>query len=137
MVKYNILSIIEPEEVRLLAFSDVASAPRDMMCGANIEYAINRFVEPVTGEALLCAVSRGEYDELKIRYLQPAVAFYVRYISGYDSQANALKIITRARHYLKEMSRHLNTNSDSYKEYDGSENILNRCKIHGDLVQIL
>ncbi len=129
--------IIEPEEVRLLAFTDVVSVPQEFTSGANIDYAISRFVQPVLGEKMLRAVSEGNYEELKTKYLQPAIAFYVRYISGYDSAESELRVITRARHYLKEMSRHLNTHSSSYKEYDGSENILNRCKIHGDLVQIL
>ncbi len=136
-MKYNILSIIEPQEVRLIAFSDVDSVPIEMMSGPNIEYAISRFVAPVTGHELLDAVSQGEYDELKVKFIQSAIAFYVRYISGYDSEDNALKILTRARHYLKQLSHFLEVHSDSYREYNGSENILNRCKIHGDLVQIL
>ncbi len=136
-MRYNVLSIIEPEEVRLIAFSDVASVPIEMMCGANIEYAISRFVEPVAGRKLLEAIADGGYDDLKRRFVQGAVALYVRYISGYDSEENALRVLTRARHYLKQMSHHLEVHSSLYAEYDGAENILNRCKIHGDLVQIL
>ncbi|MFI3282496.1 MAG: hypothetical protein SNG10_03095 [Rikenellaceae bacterium] len=136
-MRYNVFSIIEPEEVRLIAFSDVASVPQEMMCGANIEYAISRFVAPVAGQELLEAISRGEYEELKTKFVQVAVALYVRYISGYDGEENALRLLTRARHFLKQMSLHLEINSSSYKEYNGCENILNRCKIHGDLVQIL
>ncbi|MFR9603324.1 MAG: hypothetical protein SNG02_05575 [Rikenellaceae bacterium] len=136
-MKYNILSIIEPQEVRLIAFSDVASVPTEMISGPNIEYAISRFVAPVTGHELLAAMSRGEYDELRVKFVQSAIAFYVRYISAYDGEDTALKVLTRARHYLKQLSHHLEVNSSSYGEYNGAENILNRCKIYGDLVQIL
>ncbi|MFI3301885.1 MAG: hypothetical protein SNH35_06650 [Rikenellaceae bacterium] len=137
MEKYNIFMVIEPEEVKLLAFTDVVSVPDEFVGGENIRYALSRFVQPVVGERMLCAVSDGNYEDLKTKYLQPAIAFYVRHISGIDSDEESKRVITRARHYLKEMSRHLNTHSDSYREYDGAENILNRCKIHGDLVQIL
>ncbi len=136
-MKYNIITIIEPQEVQLIAFSDVASVPQEMVSGPNIEYAISRFVAPVVGHKLLEAISRGEYEELNRRFVQIAIALYVRYISGYDAEENALRVLTRARHYLKQLSSYLERHSSSFKEYDGSENILNRCKIHGDLVQIL
>ncbi len=60
----------------------------------------------------------------------------MRYISTYDTEAEVVKVLSRARHYLAELSQHLEGNAASYPEYKSSENILNRCRIHGGLVQI-
>ncbi len=135
-MNYNVLSIIESSQVRSIAFSDVSFVADDMVGSSNIEYAIGRFVEPVVGRKLMTAVSRGEYDELKFCYLQSAVAFYVRYISAYDSEEETAKVLSRARHYLVELSQHLERCAAKYPEYSSADNILNRCRIHGNLVQV-
>ncbi len=136
-MNYSVLSIIDPAEVRTLAFSDVAGVPEEMLSEENIKFAISRFVAPVVGHSLLEAISLGEYEEIKSPYLQSSIAFYVRYISAYDSTSEVMHILERARHYLKQLSATLESNSSSYPEYNGAENILNRCRINGGLVQIL
>ncbi len=136
-MKYNILSIIEPREVLNIAFADVGSVPIQMSGLANIEYAIRRFVEPVMGAELLEVVSRGEYEYLRINYVQAAIAFYVRYISGYDDETNGKQILERARYYLRELSKFLREHEDDYAEYESGRDVLNRCRIYGDLVQVL
>ena len=136
-MKYNVLSIIEPSEVRLIAFAGVAGLPDEVVSATNIEYAISRYIEPVMGHKLLERVSKGEYEQLKKCYLQGVVAQYVRYVSGYDAQSEAACVLARARQMLGELSSHLESNRALYPEYDGAKNTLNRCKIHGNMVQIL
>ncbi len=136
-MNYNVISIIDPREVQEIAFADVGSVPDRMVGVSNIEYAINRFIAPVVGHRLLKEISAGEYEYLRINFVQGAIAFYVRYISGFDAESNGKMMLARARFYLKELSDYLEEESCEYEEYDGGENILNRCRIYGDLVQIL
>ncbi len=134
-MKYNIFSIIEPSEIRAIAFSEAMAIPTEMLSGANIEYVVSRFIIPVTGEKLLEKVAQGEYDNLKRAYLHNAISLYVRHVSAYDDDTTALSTLSRARHYLRVLSSHLERNRDAYPEYCSSKNILKRCRIHGDMVQ--
>ncbi len=134
-MKYNVLSIIEPSEIRAIAFSDATTLPEEFISSANIEYVVSRFIAPVTGEKLLEKVAQGEYDNLKREYLHDAIAMYVRHVSAYDDQTTALTTLSRARHYLRALSSHLEENLKMYPEYRSDKNILKRCRIHGDMVQ--
>ena len=154
-------NIISPAEVLALAFSDGGYVAPEAVGEVDIAAAIERWISPVVGEALLEAVQGGEYAELKSEYLQPAVAAYVRLaiqprLNAATSQLGLYtpnssihraadeatrrelmrSLRTRASTLLRRMSTYLEQNKESIKEYKSGDNILNRCSYDGGFIQI-
>lgn len=157
-MRYN---IITPAEVLALAFSDGGYLPPDVIAHEDIEAAIERWVKPIVGEALLDAVQSGGYAEFGQDILKPAIAFCVRWAvqprlnaptsqlglaaavgSGVKSADKSLReeliraVKVRARTALKSMSEYLEAHAAEMKEYDTKQNVLNRCSCDGGFVQI-
>ena len=154
-------NIISPPEVVALAFSDGGYVAPEAVGEVDIAAAIERWIKPVVGEALLEAVQGGEYAELKSEYLQPAVAAYVRLaiqprlnaatsqLGLYTPNSSHLKaadeaarrelirsLRSRASTLARRMSTYLEQTKESIKEYKSSDNILNRCSYDGGFIQI-
>ena len=153
--------IISPAEVVALAFSDGGYVAPEVVAQADITAAIERWIRPVVGDALLSAVQGGAYAELAEEYLRPAVAAYVRLAlqprlnvatsqlglcapnSSHLKAADAVarrelmrSLRTRASTLLRRLSTHLEQNKGAFKEYSSKDNILNRCSYDGGFVQI-
>lgn len=73
-------NIITLAEVVALAFTDGGYLSPDVISEADIAVAVERWIVPVVGEALLEAVAAGQYEELKEEYLKPAIALYTRLV---------------------------------------------------------
>jgi hypothetical protein len=154
-------SIITSAQVVDIAFSDGGYLSPDAIAEADIASAVERWVKPVVGEALLEEVVAGKYEELREEFLSPVVAFYTRLLvqqrlNAVSSQAGlavsvgtnckvaeeslrrehlrAIKL--RARTALKALSDYLNAHADEIAEYEPQCNILNRCSCDVGIVQI-
>ena len=154
-------SIITPQQVVEIAFSDGGYLSPDAIAQVDIEAAAERWVKPVVGEALLEAVEAGRYEELREEYLKPALALYTRLLvqprlnvatsqlgltvsvgsAGKVAEAShrselmqALR--TRARTALRALSHYLDSHVGQFAEYDPRKNVLNRCSCDGGFVQI-
>lgn len=154
-------NIISPPEVVALAFSDGGYVAPEAVGEVDITSAIERWIKPVVGEALLEAVQGGEYAELRDEYLRPAVAAYVRLMlqprlnvatsqlglytpnSSHQKAADEASrrelirsLRMRASTLLRRLSAYLEQNKESIKEYSSKDNILNRCSYDGGFIQI-
>ena len=154
-------SIITPQQVIEIAFSDGGYMSPDVIAKDDIATAIERWVKPVVGGPLLEAAAAGEYEALKSEYLMPVVAFYTRLLVqprlnavssqlglavGVNTLSKAAEqslrhehiraIRDRAHTALKSLSEYLNTHADEFSEYKPKDNILNRCSCDGGIVQI-
>lgn len=154
-------NIITPQQVVDIAFSDGGYVSPDVIAEVDIIAAIERWVKPVVGEALLGTVAAGAYEELKEVYLLPVVAFYTRLLM--QSRLNAISsqaglavavgasckaaeqslraehlraIRLRARTALMALAEYLNAHAEEIEEYDPKCNVLNRCSCDGGIVQI-
>lgn len=157
-MKYN---IITPAEVVELAFSDGGYIAPATIAEEDISTAIERWIKPIVGEAVLEKVEQGGYAELCQEVLKPAIAFCTRQVvqprlnaltsqlglaasvgSGVKAADESLRgeymraVKVRARTALKSMSDYLEAHAAQIKEYDSKENILNRCSCDGGFVQI-
>jgi hypothetical protein len=153
--------IISPPEVVALAFSDGGYVAPDVVSDVDITSAIERWIRPVVGEALLEAVEGGDYATLLEEYLRPAVAAYVRLAiqprlnvatsqlglyapnSSHHKAADEASrrelmrsLRTRATTLLRHLSDYMEQNKESIKEYKSNDNILNRCTLDGGFIQI-
>lgn len=154
-------SIITPQQVVEIAFSDGGYLSPDVVAQVDIEAAAERWVKPVVGEALLEAVAAGRYEELREEYLKPVLALYTRLLvqprlnvatsqlgltvsAGATCKAaeashrselmQALK--ARARTALRALSHYLDDHTELLAEYEPKRNVLNRCSCDGGFVQI-
>jgi hypothetical protein len=157
-MRYN---IITPAEVVALAFSDGGYIVPTAIAEEDIDAAIERWVKPIVGEALLEAVQSGGYAEFCHDLLMPAIAFCVRRevqprLNASTSQLGLAAAVggtvkaadkslreelmravkVRARTALKSMSDYLEAHATEFREYDTKHNVLNRCSCDGGFVQI-
>lgn len=157
-MRYN---IITPAEVVGLAFSDGGYIAPAAIAEEDITAAIERWVKPIVGEAVLEAVSQGSYAEMCQDVLKPAIAFCVRQEvqprlnastsqlglaaavgSGVKAADESLRgeymraVKVRARTALKSLSDYMEAHATQIKEYDRGHNVLNRCSCDGGFVQI-
>ena len=156
-MRYN---IITPAEVVALAFSDGGYLSPEVVAQEDIEAAIERWVKPIVGEALLDTVQSGGYAEFSQDMLKPAIAFCVRWavqprLNALTSQSGLVAAVgsvkaadkslreelmravkVRARTALKSMSEYLEAHTAEFREYDTKQNVLNGCSCDGGFVQI-
>ena len=153
--------LISQAEVVALAFSDGEYLSPDVIGVADIKAVVSKWIKPVVGQALLCAVEDGEYGEFAEKYLKPTIAAFVRcvvqprlnavtgqaglampvgsYHKAADEEARRellRSLLRRATALRIEMSDYLEANADKIVEYDPKENVLNRCRCYGGFVQI-
>lgn len=153
--------LITAAEVVAIAFTDGEYIPQGCIAQSDIDAAVERWVKPVVGKALLEAIEQGSYAELKESYLKPVVALYTRLVvqprlnvstsplgltvassssrKGADEAARRelrLSIKERAHFLRQRLIEYIEEHSDEIAEYDKSKNILNRCRCDGGFVQI-
>ena len=154
-------TLLTSEQAAALAFAGGEYVAPEAIPDATLAAVQERYVKPVTGEALLGALLEGSYEELRDTYVVPAAAAWLRVMllprmnlqtggcglaavarqgwqaAGGTTVTEALKQArAEARTLLARLSDHLEQHAARYPEYRPADNILNRCRIHGDLVQI-
>ena len=154
-------NIISAEEVIAEAFTDGEYIAPAAISHSDITAAIERWILPITGQALLTAVETGNYQEFATQYLRPTIAAFTRLgvqprlnvatgqlglslpRTSYNKVADqsmrhelmtALK--RRAYSLRRRMSRYLDANASAMPEYNPKENILKRCCCDGGIVQV-
>lgn len=154
-------TLITARQVAELAFDAGEFLPPGAIAEADIAAAEERFLRPVVGQALCDRLREGAYSQLLDGYVAPALAACVRVTvqpmldirtGPYGSTAprsdcfepadeeqctarlRALR--RRARTLLRRMSEWLDAHAAEHPEYLPDENILKRCTIDGNLVQI-
>lgn len=153
--------LITAEEVIAIAFTDGQYIDAGVIARCDIDAAIERWVVPVVGRALLEAVAEGKYEELREHYLKPVIALYTRQqvqprLNVSTSQAGLSVVTTSSRKAADEAARcelqrslkarakflrqrleeYLDEHKAELTEYDEKQNILKRCRCDGGFVQI-
>lgn len=154
-------NIITPTEVIAIAFSDGEYVAPEVITDIDITASIEQWIAPITGEALLDAVGKGQYADLKNNYIAPAVALCTRLMvqprlnvhtsqlgltlpagsshKAADAKARAelqRALRHRAQSARKHLSAYLEQHATEFKEYCSDDNILMRCSCDGGFVQI-
>lgn len=154
-------TLITSAQVVASAFSQAEYMPDGAITDADIAAAQRRRLVPVTGRALCEKLAGGAYPELISEYVVPALAACVRVAvqpllavrcgacgivtpagEGMEAADEYLRselmraLRRRARELMSLLSEHLRTHREAYPEYDPEHDILNRCTIYGDIVQI-
>ncbi len=154
-------TLISPSQVLSLAFGDGELLPPEAISEADIAAAEQRYILPVVGQALYERLLGGAYPDFTAGYLAAAAALFTRlgiqsrldirtgqcgttapkssWFQPADAEARRKlsgSLRTQARTLLRRAADHLEARNDDFPEYDPDDNILNRCSIHGNLVQI-
>lgn len=153
-------TLMTPAEVIAAAFVDTDWPADDTIDDALIRLVTEERIVPVIGQALCFRLGEGDYEELMDDYVAPALAYGVRLRSlalanvrcsrfgtlapqpeGWTAadrqalEAVRAEVRRRASGFLRQLSEHLAAHGDEYPEYDAEHDVLNRCRIYGDLVQ--
>ena len=153
-------TLITPEKVVALAFSDGELIESSEIATVEITVAEERHIVPVVGSRMYEAMRQGAYADFCEEYVAPVVAIRVRLQmlpamvarvgrfgvatpttstlrSPSDRQMKQLErsLREKARALQRRMSRYLNENAELFAEYSPQMNILNRCSNDGNLVQ--
>lgn len=154
--------LITPQEAVALAFADGEYLPPETLTEEQIKAAEERYIRPVTGRALYERLLDGAYAELRTEFAAPVLALGVRYMvqpalrlrlgacgaampdgaawrAASDTAAAAAgrSLKRQISLLVRRLSDELERRKEEYPEYEPRENVLNRCRIYGDLVQIL
>ena len=148
-------TLITAQRAYALAFSSEEPYGASAITEVDIAEAESRYLLPIIGEELYNALA--SYSMLKTEYVEPMVAAWVRYIvephlatrccSCYaegriteavnDHTERVMRALReKARALTRRLSDHLNAHSADYAEYNPQTNPLNRCFIHGNIVQV-
>lgn len=148
-------TLITAQRAYALAFSSEEPYGASAITEVDIAEAESRYLLPIIGEELYNALA--SYSMLKAEYVEPMVAAWVRYIvephlatrccSCYaegriteavnDHTERVMRALReKARALTRRLSDHLNAHSADYAEYNPQTNPLNRCFIHGNIVQV-
>lgn len=156
-------TLITSEQVAALAFTAGGDGLLDpaAVAESDIAAAEHRYLVPVVGPALYERLLAGEYAELVTDYLAAPLALWTRVlvqprlevhtgscgavvadpdgaepVAAEQSQRLLHALRGQARTLMLRASDHLDARAEDYPEYDPKQNILKRCRIHGDFVQI-
>ena len=149
-------TLIKAEKVIRLAFSDQEGDRPSIITEADIAEAESRYLLPVIGQSLYARLIEGGYEIMREEYIAPAVAAYTRYVvephlplrcvgcvaEGVTAADNDRLMLTRealrrkAATLMRRLSDYLNDHAEEFAEYSSEDNILNRCSIYGDIVQV-
>lgn len=149
-------TLITPKDVLRLAYSTEEMLPSSIVLDVDIIEAECRHILPILGKGVMARLVAGEYKELMNDYVAPALALWTRYgieqvahhrsaachnehPTGADNERlrttlHALR--NKASALTRRLSDYLNANSESFTEYDPDKNPLNRCFIHGNIIEI-
>ena len=148
-------TLLTAERAYSLAFSSEEPYGASAITEVDIAEAESRYLLPIIGEELYNALD--SHNRLKTEYVEPMVAAWVRYIiephlatrccSCYaegriteavnDHTERVMRALReKARALTRRLSDHLNAHSADYAEYNPKTNPLNRCFIHGNIVQV-
>lgn len=131
-----IKTIIQPDRVLALAYSDAPYTPLQMITPAAIIAAQQKYIQPVVGKEMIEALLEDRYIPLFEDFVAPALALYVRFVVDGPGAPNHKSILQRAREMNRRLSDHLEENKSKYPEYETVNNILKRCTLGGGFVQI-
>lgn len=154
-------TLITPSQAHRLSFGEGEYLPPGSIAEADIAAAEARYIVPVIGSALYARLLAGDYPELVSDHLAAPLALFTRaaiqprldirtqpggaaapytdYGRPADAEARRRQrrsLVVEARSLLRRAARHLSDNRERYPEYDPEEDILNRCSLDGNLVQI-
>lgn len=143
------------------ARGDGALLPAESVSEADIVAAEHRHIVPVIGQALHERLLAGAYADFAAEYLHDAVILFTRAAlqprrdlhtgrtgttvprsaSGQPADDAARRrarrsLLTQARTLLRRAAAYLDAHAGEFPEYLPGENILKRCTIDGNLVQI-
>lgn len=157
-------TLITPEQVVALAFSDGEYLPSEVISRSLIMAAEERYLRPLAGAELCAAWQQGLHADLLNDFVLPALALGVRLLlqprlrvrvggcgvatasgekwqNASEEAAAAAERVLRVEHRTlqKRLSNELERlyRRGELPEYDPRNNILNHCRIHGNLVQTL
>ncbi len=154
-------TLITPLQVVRAAFGATEQVAVECIAEADIAAAERRYIRPVVGAAMHEAMLEGQYAEFVRDYAATALAVYVRYFvqprldiktlsAGSVAPKTAVSqpaadvarreqrkaLLREARELMLRASEYLNNHAASFSEYDPDNNPLNRCRIHGEFVEI-
>lgn len=143
------------------AFRDGEYIAPETIDDTSIVTAQESYIRPMTGDALYEKLLEGLHAEFVEEYLAPPLALYVRYLMAPQldirhGQAGTLQprsdtftaasddtmqrsrrtLLKNARRLLRRASDYLDRHTAEFPDYDPMSNILNRCSIDGEFVQI-
>ncbi|MFR9635798.1 MAG: hypothetical protein SNH55_04380 [Rikenellaceae bacterium] len=131
-----IKTLIQPDMVLALAYSDAPYTPLQMVTASAIITAQQKYIEPIIGTKMMNVLLDDKYIELFEGYVAPAIALYVRYVVDGLGSPVRFDVLQRAREMARRMSDHLEGNAPQYPEYKANANILKRCSLNGGFVQV-
>ncbi|MEG0499191.1 MAG: DUF6712 family protein [Alistipes sp.] len=154
-------TLITPAQVVALAFADGEFITEQSITQADIVAAEERYIVPVVGRKLYVQLLAGSRAEFVTDYLAAAVALFTRASlqpmfdirtgqcgtvaprsANFQPASDAAlcrmqkALHTKARTLLHRASNYLSENQSSFSEYNDSQNILKKCIINGDLIQV-
>lgn len=153
-------TLITPKQAVALAFADGEQVPPGAIDQNDLAAAETRYVVPVIGKTLYEKLLAGAYPELLAGYVAAPAALFARVVaqprldirtgpdgltapkSDYyqpagEAAARRLQrsLREKARTLLRRATAYIAAHGDDYPEYDAEQNIFNRCRIDGNLVQ--
>ncbi len=142
------------------AFAGGEYLPPENIPELTILAAEERYLLPIAGRQLCQRLAEGGYPELKEEFVAPALALCVKRLlldslriqigacglaaaatqGWHEASAEAVgearkNLLTEMRSLLCRLSDELERRRDEIPEYDSDKNIMNRCRIYGDIVQ--
>ena len=155
-------TLITNEQVISLAFGDGEYLSPEVILVSDITTAEHRYILPLVGEELYKALLGGSYATLLNDYVAPALAMSVRtviqpslnvrigsaglHIPTSTRGNNASRSATQSLHkslrmrrqtLLRRLSAYLVAHASEFKEYNASQDIMQKCIINGGFIQTL
>ena len=153
-------TLITSKQAVALAFADGEQVPPGAITDGDLAAAEARYLVPVIGKALHEKLLAGAYPELLAGYIAAPAALFARVVaqprlnirtgpdgltaprSDYyqpagEAAARRLQrsLREKARTLLRRAAAYIAAHDADYPEYAAQQNIFNRCRIDGDLVQ--
>lgn len=154
-------TLIKPDKVVALAFGDGEYLAPEAIAEADIAAAERRYIVPVIGPKLYARLTEGAYADFVTEYLAAPISLWTRVLvqpqldirtgqcgtvapkpagaqpaSDAQMQRMVRSLRTKARTLLRRAAEHLAEHTKSFPEYDPETNILKKCTIDGDFIQI-
>ncbi len=154
-------TMITPLQVVRETFGAMEPVSVECISEADIAAAENRYIAPALGAELHAALLEGRYADFVGEYVAPALALYTRYLvqprlavktlsAGTVAPKTSVSqpatdkaqreqrkaVLHEARALLYRAVDHLNAHAGEFAEFDPAACPLNRCRIHGEFVEI-
>lgn len=153
-------TLMTPAQVAALAYGDTDRSDLGGITEELILLVSEERLVPVIGRALYDSLLEERYGELMTEYVAPALAYGVRlrtlstdnvrcsrfgtiaprpegWTAAGSDALNAVRaeVRQRASGFLRRLSEYLAAHGDAFPEYDAENDVMNRCRIHGDFIQ--